>query len=404
MEFIRHHSYKYLFYSGIVNGVGDRFSQVAVLTLIIQLTGSGLAVGLALGVRILPYLILSPLGGRLADRWNKKKLMIATDLFRMPFALSFLFVESESQLWIIFAGMFALACGEAFYQPVRKSAIGQITAPSQLMNVNGLEQLLIGIVLIGGSITGGLVTFFFGNEVAFLLNAFSFLAAAILIQRIPLEDKQAAPSRPTLEKEPSTTFPSVIWMILLIVIAGTTMDGAFNVLISVYGAETYQWGELGVGLLYGSLGTGLVLSFFFTKFLKKGFLITAVLAVITEGILQAAASQLPAIWSVAIVFTGIALISGIGGACIDTVIMKRVDQNSQGTVFGIVEATSNIHLGIVMLLAGWLLEFYSERWIGFVAGGIGIGFGMLLLIGYYFFHKPRFVSTKTFKNHLNLPK
>ncbi|ARI77722.1 MFS transporter [Halobacillus mangrovi] len=155
MSVLKHHPYRYLFYSGIVNGIGDRFSQVAVLTLVLHITGSGLAVGAVLGIRILPFLLLSPLGGKLADRLNKKYLLIATDLLRIPFALSFLFVQSKEDLWIVFAGVIALSCGEAFYLPVRKSTIAAMAEESILMKVNGMEQLILGIVLIGGSITGG---------------------------------------------------------------------------------------------------------------------------------------------------------------------------------------------------------------------------------------------------------
>lgn len=82
-------SYRKLFAAGIINGIGDRFSQVAMLTLIIQLTGSGLAVGVTMALRLLPFLLFGPLGGRLADRFSRKRVLITTDLVRIFFALSF---------------------------------------------------------------------------------------------------------------------------------------------------------------------------------------------------------------------------------------------------------------------------------------------------------------------------
>lgn len=54
--------YSKLFAAGLVNGIGDRFSSVAMLALVLQMTGSGMAVGISLGVRVLPYLFMAPLG------------------------------------------------------------------------------------------------------------------------------------------------------------------------------------------------------------------------------------------------------------------------------------------------------------------------------------------------------
>ncbi len=129
------HPYHFLFSSGVISGIGDRFSQVAVLALILNFTGSGLAVGVVMGMRMLPFLLLAPLGGRLADQMNRKTLLILTDFLRVPVALSFLFVESKEDLWIIYVGVILLACGEAFYSPIRKSSIGAFVEKKDLIKV-----------------------------------------------------------------------------------------------------------------------------------------------------------------------------------------------------------------------------------------------------------------------------
>ncbi|WLR47207.1 MFS transporter [Halobacillus litoralis] len=258
---IRHHPYRYLFYSGIVNGIGDRFSQVAVLTLLLQLTGSGMAVGAALGLRVVPYLLLSPLGGRLADRLNKKWMLMLTDVFRIPFALSFLLVDTKEMVWLVFTSMFVLACGEAVYQPVRKSFLAALVEKKDLVKVNGWEQLLLGVVLIAGSITGGVVAYIFGTSFAFWLNSLSFIAAAIVI--LPLKGPTSNRRSGKVASRKRVHWQSWMLFVLAIQLVGAAMDGAFNVLISVYGADTFRLGELGVGFLYGALGTGLVASFFF---------------------------------------------------------------------------------------------------------------------------------------------
>ncbi|REJ11136.1 MFS transporter [Halobacillus trueperi] len=382
---IRMHSYRYLFYSGIVNGIGDRFSQVAVLTLLLQLTGSGLAVGAALGLRVLPYLLLSPLGGRLADRFHKKWLLVLTDVFRIPFALSFLLVDTKEMVWLVFMAMFVLACGEAVYQPVRKSLIATIVEKDDLVKVNGWEQLLLGVVLIAGSITGGVVAYVFGTSFAFWLNGISFIAAAVLI--LPLK---SPPSSIHFEKE--ETRKRVHWegwMIFVVVIqlVGATMDGAFNVLISVYGAETFHLGELGVGFLYGALGTGLVASFFFSSKIKTYGLPLCVALLIVEGMLHLLASRManfPGLW---MMFVSIALIGGVWGALLDAFLMKNMKAEEQGRVFGWMESWTNVQLGLMMFASGWFLDVFNARTLGLWGGGIGIIGGVWLLFFYFQFRK-----------------
>jgi MFS family permease len=83
--------YRRLFLAGIVNGIGDRFSSVAVLAMILHLTGSGLAVGMTLAIRLIPSLFFRPIGGRLVNRFSRKTILVVTDLIRIVFALSFKF-------------------------------------------------------------------------------------------------------------------------------------------------------------------------------------------------------------------------------------------------------------------------------------------------------------------------
>ncbi|MEH7109238.1 MFS transporter, partial [Bacillus sp. JJ1764] len=173
--------YRKLFLAGIVNGVGDRFSSVAVLAMMLQLTGSGLAVGVTLAIRLLPFVIFAPIGGKLADRFSRKVILVVTDLIRIVFALGLIFVESETDLWIVYVSSFFLAAGEAIYSPVRKSSIPQLVNKEHLLKINSLEQVLIGIVLIGGAFSGGIVASIFGAHITFWLNAASFLGAAALI-------------------------------------------------------------------------------------------------------------------------------------------------------------------------------------------------------------------------------
>ncbi|WFT76339.1 MFS transporter [Halobacillus naozhouensis] len=368
--------------------MGDRFSQVAVLALLLELTGSGLAVGILMGMRVLPYLILSPVAGKFADIWDRRKMMMVTDIARVPFAFSFLFVQSQDDLWILYSSMFVLACGEAIYQPVRKSSIGVLVEEQHYAKVNGFEQVVIGIVLIIGSITGGLVAFLIGKDVAFILNGCTFMAAASLIYPLKFKRQKSQQSPAIPVQKPRAKLDPMVLFIVVILGVSAGLDGLFNILISYYGAETFNLGELGIGLLYGALGIGLVMSFFISKQVKGKMLLIGIITIGMEGVLQMLASQASVIWAAALAFTGISLFGGVGAACFDTLVMARTPKSDQGRVFGFIESLTNVVIGLAMFGSGWLLDSFAARQVGFIGGIAAIGSMVLFIVLYsFYFHK-----------------
>ncbi|MNC01510.1 2-acyl-glycerophospho-ethanolamine acyltransferase [compost metagenome] len=392
--------YSRLFAAGLINGIGDRFSSVAMLALVLNLTGSGMAVGISLGVRVLPYLFMAPLGGMLATRLPRKAIMIAVDLLRVPVALSFLLVDGESRLWLLYAGSFILAAGEAVYSPVRKSSIPLLADSSALLRINGLEQLMNGCVLILGAFIGGVVSLWFGPDMAFIMNAASFLVAALLLWglRFPQPDGRSA----VLEKEEAFQEPAAVdqktagrfqtlkyvarGSLALQIVVGYELlvpiiNGWDNVLISVYAVQEFHAGDVGVGAFYAALGIGLSLSFFAGRLLKKRLLAIALTGLLLEGLLHMAISASSHFIHAFFLYILLSLAGGLGNACLDTLIMRETPVQLQPVIFGMLSAAGGTLVGISMLGAGWLLEYVEPRMLGF-AGGAGFAGIALLLAGY----------------------
>ncbi|WJH31414.1 hypothetical protein N6H13_13195 [Paenibacillus sp. CC-CFT742] len=87
--------------------------------------------------------------------FSRQTIMIVTNLLRVPVALSFLFVHQADDLWILYTASTLLACAEALYAPVRKSGIPLLVRSEHLHQINGLEQVMNGSVLIVGAFVGG---------------------------------------------------------------------------------------------------------------------------------------------------------------------------------------------------------------------------------------------------------
>ncbi|QWU16858.1 Predicted arabinose efflux permease, MFS family [Paenibacillus sophorae] len=401
--------YYRLFAAGIINGIGDRFSQVAMLSLIFQLTGSGMAVGLSLGVKLIPYLALAPLGGFLGGKLPRKTVMMATDIARIPFALSFLWVTGEDRLWLLYVGSFMLAAGEAIYAPVRKSSIPLLARRDALLRTNGMEQMLTGCVLILGALTGGFVSHWFGPQTAFVLNAVSFLAAALILSGISFphtppeglgdEDeglhgtdmaaKAGAGERSSSPKSlPALIAGSVCLQIVLgYELLVSLVSGLDNVLISVYAIRVFNAGDIGVGVFYASLGAGLTLSFWTGRLVKRNLLAAALGGLLLEGLLHIGISAAGSFAAVCGLYVLASLASGIVSASLDTLLMRETPARWQPLLFGLMTAAGSMVLGLSMLLAGYLLTRMEPRLMG-LAGGVCFA-AIAVVLGAYAWMKDR---------------
>ncbi|WP_410513401.1 MFS transporter [Paenibacillus sp. BR2-3] len=389
--------YARLFTAGIINGICDRFSGIAMLALVLHLTGSGMAVGISLGVRVLPYLILSPLGGMLGSKLPRKTIMITTDIIRVPIALIFLWVDGENRLWLLYATNFMLAAAEAIYSPVRKSSIPLLSEPGALLKINGLEQLMTGCVLILGAFAGGVVSYWFGPDMAFIMNAASFLIAAIVIYGIhfpqsavddnPSPEHKAenakAAAFPSLRKSIKTLLAGslILQIVLVYELLVPMVNGLDNVLISVYAIQEFNAGDVGVGAFYAALGIGLSLSFFAGRFIKRGLLFAALGGLLVEGLLLTFISMNGSFAAAFMLYILLSLAGGIGNACLDTLVMRETPLPLQPVVFGFITAASGTLLGISMLAAGWLLNIVEPRTLGCLGGAGFVGVA-LALAGY----------------------
>lgn len=380
-------SYRKLFYAGVINGIGDRFSQVALLALILQMTGSGLSVGITMALRMIPFLFFSPLSSGLARKIGRKNILIVTDLARGVLALSFLAVNNPSDIWIVYVASFMLASGEAIYAPIRKSSIPAIVSSKSLKDINGWEQVLIGIVLIIGALSGGIVSYFLGAKAAFLLNIVSFFAAGWILSTLPSlggEIENEITSKPDSEKFsellPVIAASSFLLMLMMFELIIPLINGIENVLLSVYAVETFEKADLGVGIFYSVLGLGLMISPLLTKMVKKRFLLFSFICIIGEGLFLTSISQTKAFWVAAVLFGVTAIFSGVGNALLDTVAMETIPSKWHGMYFGITSMLSNTFIGVSMFLTGMALEWFDPRLVGMLGGIMYIAAGSIFLM------------------------
>src|SRR5687767_2014179 len=174
-----------LLYAGtLISLGGDWFLTVALADLVLQLTGSATLVSLILLCQTLPIFLFTPHAGHLVDRLDRRKVMIATDLARTVACLLPLFARTPEMLPFAFAGVILISIGSAYFEPASQAALPNIVAPEELGPANVLMASTWGTMLAVGAGLGGAVTAAFGRDVAFSVDAASFLFSAALLWRM----------------------------------------------------------------------------------------------------------------------------------------------------------------------------------------------------------------------------
>src|SRR5947209_5160203 len=184
-------NFRRLWMAQIVSEIGDWFYTLSIYTLLLQLTGRPSSVALALVLQVLPQTLVGPTAGVVNDRLKRKHVMIGADLVRFAVVLSMLAVRSASMVWLVYPLLLAETTMAAFFEPARSAVIPNIAKSGEVLVANTLSSATWSVNLMIGAALGGLVAAFFGRDVAFVLNAFSFLASAILIGGMRLAEPHA---------------------------------------------------------------------------------------------------------------------------------------------------------------------------------------------------------------------
>ena len=184
----RNPDFRRLWTGQVVSEVGDWLNNIAVLALTIQLAGpgqEGRAVAVYAIARHLPLFLFGPVAGVVADRFDRRRLMVAADVARALLALGFFASDRLASLPLIYAVGAGLFVASSFFNAAKRASIPNIVGgANELLHANALSASTSAATIAVGSALGGLVSTFAGRDLVFLLNAASFLASAELIRRI----------------------------------------------------------------------------------------------------------------------------------------------------------------------------------------------------------------------------
>ena len=241
--------------------VGDAVSMVALVVLVVQITGSASAVGGALVARLLPT-IASPLAGVLADRVDRRVVLVASDLVRAVLILGLIFARDLATIYVL---VFLMGLARTVFNPTIRAAFPSVVGGGDLTRANALIGGTFSTSIMLGPVLGGLLVAGIGVEAAFLADAATYLISALLLSTVPLP-------RPPRESEEEEGFVrelrSGFGYLVGAPVPLAIVLGAFLTILTINATvpaevflakKTFGAGDAGYGLLVGLWGGGMVL-------------------------------------------------------------------------------------------------------------------------------------------------
>jgi MFS family permease len=365
-----------------ISFVGDAVSMVALVVLVVQITGSASAVGGALVARLLPTLA-SPLAGVLADRLDRRIVLVACDLARAVLVLGMVFVRDLVVLYLL---VFLMGLARTFFNPTIRAAFPSVVGESDLTRANALISGTFSVSIMAGPALGGLLVAYLGVDEAFLLDAVTYLVSAAFLSRIAL---------PRSQREDGEGFGHEL-RAGLGYLAGARVPlaivvGAFLTILTIntttpaevfLAKETFGAGDAGYGLLVSLWGGGMIIgSTIMAALGDRVSLVPLYFLSIFIGALALAGTGLAPLFILALgalMIEGVA--TGIDNVATDTILQKRVPEALLGRVFAVRFMSYSAGEGLAYIAGGLIVDAVGPRFTYLLAGIATAAAGLVVLL------------------------
>ncbi len=399
IDVARSPSYFPLWLSQLVSSFGDTLHYIALVVLVFQLTGQGVAVAILVAAEVVPVLLLGPIAGVFIDRFNRKAVLIGADVIRAALVLSLVWPQGAWHAYLVAAGV---AAGNTFFNPTVQAVIPTITTQEQRLAANSVSWSTGRLVqIVASALAGGMIAII-GTESAFILNAASFVVSALLIVRLVIPphagqlddastqglDRYLADAREGLRYASRDFLVSRLLIVQSLASFAVGATGAMLVVLSErhLGLEPagFAWlvGAIGVGALLGPL----IPNTFASDYRDARWLFIPYIVRGIGDVLIALFAPLPVALAILFVY---GLSTSAGMVVFSSTVQDAVPDRVRGRVFALLDVSWNamrllsLAIGaIVVDAAGVQPLFWAGGSLLALSGVLG-----LLLLGEYDFRQ-----------------
>jgi MFS family permease len=377
---LRNRNYRLYFLGQVVSLSGTWMQSVAQSWLVLKLTGSAVDLGLVTALQFLPILLAGPWGGVLADRVDKRKLIIGTQTAQAALALvlGVLTVTGAVELWMVYVLAAMLGVATLVDMPARQAFVMEMVGPADLTNAVSLNGVIVNASRVVGPAVAGIVIATIGIGLCFLLNAASFIAVIIslfLMRPADLVHPARAVRGKGMLREGlvyAWRVREIRWSLMIMAVVGTLAFN-FSVLLPLLARFTFSGGAQIYGALFSLMGVGAVVGGLIVAGRNRAtpLLLGGSAAMLGVSLGLAAAAPNLAVELVAMIPIGMSSTAFI--ATSNALLQLRSLPEMRGRVMALF---SMVFLGstpIGGLGVGWIAEVWGPRaglWVGGVASAV----------------------------------
>lgn len=400
-------NFRNLLWGQFISELGNWFNFVAGLGIVRMVSGeSPIAAGLLLFWRTMPFALLMPFAGTLADRLSRKNILLISDVLRGFFALVFLFVDDANDLWIAYLGSILIATTSAFFDGAKNAATPNITGREGLLSGTALMFSTRFLLMAIGAALGGAASVAFGYKVAFIINSISFFVSAYSIwlipadamrERTPLERRiEAAGKKATgffeeiregLRYTIENPFALTILLMNVIWAAG---GGATNIVFEGLSVDVFADEKMNADFVFSALLTangiglflGMVIAHRVGTYVERKKITRPFIgwSLIFHGILFAVSGYMPSLWLVFLFIILSRLLIGAEYVVQETNFQRSLPDRIRGRITTLDRGAEITMYSIASILSGIALTVISAQMTTAIAGIIAGASGLVWLI------------------------
>ena len=372
-------NYRRYFTGQLISLSGTWMQTVAAIWVVLSLTGSGIAVGLATALQFLPMLLIGAWGGLLADRIPKRRLLIATQALMAIPALGLFAVTATGIVtpWMVYLAVFAMGAVNAIDNPTRQSFVIEMVGADRVVNAVSLNSVIVQAARIVGPAVAGILIATVGVVPCFALNALTFVAMIFALWRM---DPERLYAPPVAEREPGAIraglryvlrTPELAVPLALMALVGT-LGFNFQVVLPLLAKFSFDSGAMTYATLVSAMAVGSIIGALVNghrgrtgpRLIAGGALAFGVAA------LWAAAMPTLAFEVPALMLLGAASVTF--AATINSTLQLAVAPEMRGRVMALYSVVFLGSTPIGAPLAGWLAQSYDPRVALLLAGISGL--------------------------------
>lgn len=404
--------FRRLWVGQVISELGSWFNFIAGLGLVRAISHASPEVtAILLIVRTAPFAVLAPIAGALVDRWSRRTVMIVSDLARVVCALGFLLVHRPEDLWIAYVSSILLSLLTAFFEAAKNASLPNIVGDDGLLAGNALMFSSRFILMSLGAALGGWASYFFGYEIAFVINAISFAASAVSVWLIPGDatrqqqaESEEAPAEPSskgirLHRDLAEGWGYIIRHTMVAVILLTNIiwalgGGATNLLSDQIGGVVFagtgmMQGDAAVAALYFASGVGLFIGMIMARRVGSYIELQGATVpfigwtILLHGVIFALGGLMPSLWLIAVAYMVSRLLLGVEFAVQETLLARLVPDQLRGRVQTTDRAAEIAIMSLSTALTGMALNYASPRTLMIVCGLVAGSPGLIWLVGHW---------------------